>query len=115
LCFDEFLLNAAFQEFCFGAVRTDFAMNQFSFFLDPQQRAADRRLVLGNFLCVQNRFVGNLDVIVERRRQVQTGVLILRRSAEEAAEQQRIRRGFRILHHFCNQIVLLDVSFFGHA
>ena len=37
----EFLLNAAFQEFGFGAVGTNFAMHEHGIFLDPDEGSSE--------------------------------------------------------------------------
>ncbi len=65
LAADKFLLDAAFEESGFEAVGTDFAVDEFGIAFDPDERAAERRLVLGNFLGVENGVVGNLNIVVE--------------------------------------------------
>jgi hypothetical protein len=65
LGFHEFLLDAAFEEFGFEAIGTDFAVDEFGIAFDPHERSAHGRLILGDFLRVENGVVGNFDVILQ--------------------------------------------------
>jgi hypothetical protein len=115
----KFLLDAAFEEFGFKAVGTDFAVDEFGIAFDPQERTAHGRLIFGNFLGEEDGVVGNFDVILEGGSQIQPRVSLLRRRADEAAEKQRIGGSFGIFHELGDEIVLLGAwfifGFFSHT
>lgn len=78
--------------------------------LNPNQAAAQRGLLLGDFLGVQDRALGNVDVIAKLRVKVQPDVITFGGGSQIADQQQRIWGLVRIADYLGNKFVQPNAS-----
>ena len=73
-----------FEELGFGSFRTNRSVDEFSVPLDPHVIATQRRMLLGQFLRVQDRIVWNFNVLSKLRVKIESGISIFRRFTDVA-------------------------------
>jgi hypothetical protein len=103
--FEVILLNASFEKPGSQTRGTHGSMQHFGIPLDPDQAAAERGLLCRDFLRVQNRALGNIDVIAKLRVEVKPDRILFRRSAQIPDQQQRIGRLVRVSDYFGNKVI----------